>query len=103
MKKNLTNHAAPVEDLCAVLLALEDPQQAASFLSDLCTPTEVAALADRWHAARLLSQGFSQRDVASRTGVALGTVTRVAKALKSGRGGYAAMLQKLKDMRAAAA
>ena len=97
MKKNLTNHTAPVEELCAVLLALGNPQQARNFLNDLCTPTEVAALADRWHAARLLYQGLSQRDTASRTGVALGTVTRVARALKSGHGGYRALLQKLKE------
>ncbi len=97
MKKNLTNHTAPVEDLCAALLSLGDPQQALNFLNDLCTPTEVAALSDRWHAARLLHQGFSQRDVAARTNVALGTVTRVARALKNGHGGYRAMLQRLKE------
>jgi TrpR-related protein YerC/YecD len=97
MKKNLTNHTAPVEELCAVLLALDTAETANNFINDLCTVTEVAALADRWHAARLLSQGLSQRDVAARTGVALGTVTRVAKALKSGRGGYKAMLQLTRD------
>lgn len=103
MKKNLTHHDAPVEDLYAALLALESPQEAAAFLSDLFTPTELAAFADRWHAARLLAMGLSQRDVASRTHVALGTVTRVARAIKSPHGGYKLMLLKWKETTPAAA
>ncbi len=101
MKKNLKHHVAPLEELYEAILTLDTQQQASSFLSDLCTPTELAALADRWHAARLLSNGFSQRDVASRTGVALGTVTRVARALKSTHGGYKFMLAKIASGKAA--
>ena len=100
MKKNLSHHVAPVEDLYAALLDLETPQQAAAFLTDLCTPTEIAAMADRWHAARLLSQGLSQRDVAARTGVALGTVTRVARSLKNSSGGYKRILARLRENQA---
>lgn len=88
MKKNLTHHAAPVEDLYAALLLLKNHKDVKAFLDDLCTPTEIAALADRWHAARLLNQGHTQREVAAQTGIALGTVTRVARFLARGSGGY---------------
>lgn len=94
MKKDLTHHRAPTDDLYAALLMLETPAEVEAFLSDLCTPTEIAALADRWNAARMLAQGKSQRDVAAQTGIALGTVTRVARFLSRGSGGYKAMLKK---------
>lgn len=95
MKKDLTHHAAPVTELYAAMLMLETPQQVEAFLADLCTPTEIAAMADRWHAARLLHQGLSQRDVATHTGIALGTVTRVARFLgRGGNGGYLSLLRK---------
>ena len=95
MKKDLTHHRAPVDDLYAALLMLQTPQEMADFLGDLCTPTEIAAFADRWYAARLLHQGLSQREVASRTGVALATVTRVARFLgKGGHGGYMSVIKK---------
>lgn len=96
MKKNLAHHVAPVDDLYSALVQLETAAEVKAFLADLCTPTEVAAFADRWYAARLLHQGLSQRDVAAQTGVALGTVTRVARFLARGHGGYLALLGKQK-------
>ena len=94
MKKNTATQPAQTEDLYAALLMLETPQDVAMFLADLCTPTEITAFADRWHAARLLHQGLSQRDVAARTGIALATVTRVARFLVRGNGGYLAVIRK---------
>lgn len=94
MKKNTAAHPAQTEDLYAALLMIEGPQEMEAFLADLCTPTEIAAFADRWHAARLLHQGFSQRDVAGRTGIALATVTRVARFLARGNGGYLAVIRR---------
>jgi len=94
MKKNAAHHPAQTEDLYAALLMLDTPQEMEAFLADLCTPTEITAFADRWHAARLLHQGLSQRDVASRTGIALATVTRVARFLSRGNGGYLSIIRK---------
>lgn len=94
MKKNTATHPAPTDDLYAALLMLETPQEMEAFLADLCTPTEITAFADRWHAARLLHQGLSQRDVAGRTGIALATVTRVARFLARGSGGYLTIIRR---------
>lgn len=55
----------------------------ARLLSDLCTPAEVRALAERWHVARLLaSTDLSYRDIAEATGVSPTTVVRVARFLR---------------------
>lgn len=94
MKKDLSHHQAPESDLYAAFLMLETEEEVRAFLADLCTPTEIAAFADRWHAARLLHQGLSQRDVAIRTGAALATVTRVARFLTRGNGGYLSIIRR---------
>ena len=94
MKKDLSHHQASESDLYAAFLMLENADEVKAFLADLCTPTEIAAFADRWHAARLLHQGLSQRDVASRTGIALATVTRVARFLMRGHGGYLSIIRR---------
>jgi TrpR-related protein YerC/YecD len=94
MKKNAATHPSQADDLYAALLMLETPQEMEAFMADLCTPTEIAAFADRWHAARLLHQGLSQREVASRTGIALATVTRVARFLARGAGGYLTIIRR---------
>ena len=94
MKKDLTHHQVPEADLYAAFLMLKTEDEVKAFLADLCTPTEVAAFADRWHAARLLHQGFRQRDVAARTGIALATVTRVARFLTHGNGGNLTIIKR---------
>jgi len=63
-----------------------------NFFSDLCTPNELDAMADRWEVARLLNRGVPYRDIYAKTGVSTATVTRVAKALTYGTGGYSRSL-----------
>ena len=92
----MAHHVAPAEELYAAILLLETPTEVHDFLADLCTPTEVAAFADRLHAARLLEKGITQRDVAAQTGIALGTVTRVARFLTGAGGGYRLILDRQK-------
>ncbi|MGE3769366.1 MAG: YerC/YecD family TrpR-related protein [Bdellovibrionales bacterium] len=69
--------------LCQAIVALRTPDECARFLRDLCTPTEIDALAERWTIARLLaSDRHSYRDIAAQTGASTATVTRVARFLK---------------------
>lgn len=69
------------------------------FFADLCTPGELASMADRWHTARLLAQGVPYRSIYSRTGVSTATVTRVARALTHGDGGYELILTRQRKKR----
>ena len=74
--------------LFEAVLSLKDPQDCAGFFSDLCTPAELSDMTDRWKAARLLAKGLPYRDIYEKTGVSTATVTRVARALNHGAGGY---------------
>lgn len=65
------------------------------FFSDLCTPGELDAMADRWEVARLLDRKIPYRDIYEQTGVSTATVTRVARSLMHGEGGYQSALEQL--------
>ncbi len=90
--------ANQIEALCAALCCLENKDEARAFLIDLCTPQEVAALAERWNIARLLSRGgLSYRDISATTGASTTTVSRVARFLNGDYGGYKAMLERVME------
>lgn len=78
--------------LAQALASVDDPAQMADFLTDLCTPAELEALADRWSVVPLLEDGVSYRQVHEQTGVSVTTVGRVARCLEHGTGGYRAVL-----------
>jgi TrpR-related protein YerC/YecD len=72
-----------LEALCEAFLQLKTPEECRLFLLDLCTPSEISALAERWKIARLLDEGvLSYREIHDRTGGSLATITRVARFLR---------------------
>jgi len=70
------------------IVSLETRQETEAFLRDLCTLSELEAMAHRWQVARLLEQGLPYLEIAERTGASTTTVTRVAHWLRHGEGGY---------------
>ena len=96
--RNLTkSQILKLRELCEALLALESLEECRRFLTDLCTPGELAALADRWHVAQLINRGVPYRRIYDKTGVSTATVTRVARSLAYGEGGYRSVLGKIDD------
>jgi TrpR-related protein YerC/YecD len=77
-----------IPELLQAIAALQTPEEAARFLRDLCTLSELEAMAHRWHAARLIDQGLPYHEVSRQTGASTTTVTRVAHWLRHGEGGY---------------
>jgi TrpR-related protein YerC/YecD len=78
--------------LAQALASVDCADQMADFLTDLCTPAELEALADRWSVVPLLADGVPYRQVHEQTGVSVTTVGRVARSLEHGTGGYRAVL-----------
>jgi TrpR-related protein YerC/YecD len=70
-------------DLYRALLTPTNEAEMGRLLDDLCTPSEIRSLAERWHVARLLDQGdLSYREIHDATGVSTTTIVRVARFLK---------------------
>jgi TrpR family trp operon transcriptional repressor len=79
---------APPQDLLDVLADLRDPADIATLFEDLLTPGEVANIDERWELVKLLAAGLPQRAVAQRLGAGVATVSRGARILKYGSGGF---------------
>ena len=98
----ITSRKALAESkLCAALAALRTGDECRSFLRDLCTPTELQAMAERWTVVEYLKRDLPYREVHRVTGVSLKTISRVAHALANGNGGYATASRRLEEYRQA--
>lgn len=86
----------PVRRLCRALLAADDVDAMLALLTDLCTPAELEALADRWQVVPYILEGVPYREIHDRTAVSVTTVGRVARCLTSGAGGYQLAVRRLK-------
>jgi TrpR-related protein YerC/YecD len=72
-----------VDELCDALLTPRSRDEMRRLLRDLCTPSEIRALAERWHVARLLDgTNLSYRDIHDGTGVSTTTIVRVGRFLR---------------------
>lgn len=78
-----------VESLASALCMQRTKADMKNFLRDLATLPELQAFAERLECAKHLTKGKSYRQVAEVTGASTTTVTRVAKFLADGAGGYA--------------
>ena len=81
-------------DLFETVASLRTKDEAEQFLRDLCTRSELDAMAHRWQVARLLDEGLPYLEVAKRAHASTTTVTRVAQWLRRGEGGYRLALQR---------
>ena len=85
-----------IDDLFHLIASIDSPAEAKMLLKDLLTPKEVESLAERWQEIQLLATGATQRDVAKKLGISISKVTRGARMLQYGSGGFAYFLKKLK-------
>jgi len=83
------------EGLIQALLSLRSPGEVRAFLEDLCTPSELEAIADRWRVVPLLIDEVPYREIHDRTGVSVTTIGRVARCLDLGAGGYRLAAERL--------
>ena len=84
-----------LDELLEAILQLETADEARAFFRDLCTVSELEAMAQRWSVVRLLEQGLPYQEVSRQTGASTTTVTRVSHWLKRGEGGYRLALSRI--------
>ena len=81
--------------LFEAILALKDQEECRAFFQDLCTVSELKAMAQRLEVAQLLDQGLIYNDILQRTGASSATISRVNRALQYGADGYKTVLPRL--------
>ncbi len=80
------------KSLVSAMKSCETEEELANFLRDIGTLSELQAWSERFEVAKQLSKGRFYRDIAENTGASTTTVSRVAKFLENGEGGYRAVL-----------
>jgi TrpR-related protein YerC/YecD len=78
--------------LSSAMAMITTEEDMASFLRDIGTLSELQAWSERFEVAKQLAQGITYREIAKNTGASTTTVTRVAKFLENGEGGYRTVL-----------
>ena len=84
-------------ELFGAIASLESRRETERFFRDLCTLSELEAMAHRWQVARLLEEGLPYLEIAERTHASTTTVTRVAHWLRHGEGGYRLALDRARS------
>ena len=92
MQKEFTEQ---IDLLFEAVLALKDRAECRAFFQDLCTVSELRAMAQRLEVAQLLDQGLIYNDILQRTGASSATISRVNRALQYGADGYKTVLPRL--------
>ena len=74
--------------LYETIMKLKDVDECSRFFEDLCTPTELRAMEQRFDVAVYLQQGWVYLDILEKTGASSATISRVRRAmLEHGAGG----------------
>ena len=74
--------------LYETILKLKDLDECCKFFDDLCTPTELPSLEQRFDVAVYLQQGLVYLDILEKTGASSATISRVRRSmLDNGAGG----------------
>lgn len=84
--------------LVRAILVLNNPDEVYRFLDDICTISEVKALAQRLQVAQMLNSDDTYTRIAAATGASTATISRVKRCLQYGANGYKMVLPRLEEM-----
>ena len=91
-------HSKTTGRLFDAILLLKDREECYAFFEDLCTITELQAMSQRFHVARLLQQGLVYNEVGRQSGASSATISRVNRCLQHGAGGYPMILERIAEI-----
>ena len=84
---------AKFDGLFRAVLKLETLENCRKFFEDVCTIKELQAIAQRLEVAEMLLSGKNYQEISKQTGASTATLSRVAKCLNYGAGGYELVLK----------
>ncbi len=78
------------------VLQLKNREECYDFFEDLCTVTELHAMAQRIVVAKMLSEKKVYSDIVRETGASTATISRVNRSLQYGCNGYEKVFERVK-------
>lgn len=77
-----------LDELFRAVLSLRDVEECYRFFDDLCTVSELKAMAQRYAVAGMILQGAKYDEIEQATGASSATISRVKRFVEYGSGGY---------------
>ena len=84
--------------LFEAILKLQSREECYSFFEDICTISELQALAQRMVVAKMLSDKVTYQEISKETGASTATSSRVNRCVAYGAGGYNLVLERLEGV-----
>jgi TrpR-related protein YerC/YecD len=81
--------------LFEAILLLKNIDECYSFFEDICTISEIKALAQRLEVAKMLREKKTYTEICEKTGASTATISRVNRCLLYGADGYKMILDRL--------
>ena len=82
-----------IDDLFQLIAGIQDPEQVRALFDDLCTRKEMANMAERVFAAKLLLEGNTYNQIMAQSDISSATLSRVSRCVQYGKG-YSQLLKK---------
>lgn len=76
------------DQLFKAILSLRSMEECYKFFEDVCTVSEIKAMAQRLEVARMLDAGCIYEEIVEKTGASTATISRVKRCLVYGADGY---------------
>lgn len=83
------------DELFNAILLLKSTEECYNFFEDICTVSEIKAMAQRLEVAKMLKEGYTYMDISEKTGASTATISRVNRCLNYGSDGYRTVLERL--------
>ena len=94
MEKQKRKH---VTEMYEAILKIQNLEECEQFFEDLCTPTEMAAMEQRFAVASLLKQDKVYMEILEATSASTATISRVKRMLNYGNGVLGEVMDRLKE------
>lgn len=94
MEKQKRKH---VTEMYEAILKIQNLEECERFFEDLCTPTEMAAMEQRFAVASLLKQDKVYMEILEATSASTATISRVKRMLNYGNGVLGEVMDRLKE------
>ena len=86
-----------MDNLFGAMSTLQNLDEYYMLFEDLCTVSELTAIAQRFKVAQMLDKKYTCHTIAELTGASTATISRVNRCLHYGTGGYPLVIHRLEE------
>ncbi len=88
-----------IDKLFEAILLLENIEECYKFFEDICTVSEIKAIAQRLEVVKMLREKKKYSEITKATGASTATISRVNRCFEYGADGYKLILDRLDEIK----